>query len=112
MARVWLVAVALTLGAATPEPPGSDYDLVWTAFAREVRWQTGESQPVAAGERSGRARARLIRTRPGVLRLEWRGAGGGRPRPVWSPRGPRRSAPPTPALPPAPPPAPPARRRP
>src|SRR5438309_1595839 len=76
MARVWLVAVALTLGAATPEPPGSDYDLVWTAFAREVRWQTGESQPVAAGERSGRARARLIRTRPGVLRLEWRGEGG------------------------------------
>jgi len=46
MARVWLVAVALTLGAATPETPGSDYDLVWTAFAREVRWQTGESQPV------------------------------------------------------------------
>jgi len=79
MVRVWLVAVALTLGAATPETPGSDYDLVWTAFAREVRWKTGESQPVAAGERSGRARARLTRTRPGVLRLEWQGEGGDGP---------------------------------
>src|SRR2546423_9313734 len=110
MARVWLVAVALTLGAATPEPPGSDYDLVWTAFAREVRWQTGESQPVAAGERSGRARARLIRTRPGVLRLEWRGGGGGGPGPVRPPRAPRLPFPPPPRHPPPPPRAPPSGR--
>src|SRR2546430_17680060 len=101
MARVWLVAVALTLGAATPDPPGSDYDLVWTAFAREVRWQTGESQPVAAGERSGRARARLIRTRPGVLRLEWRGGGGGGPGPVRAPRPPPAPLPPPPVHAPA-----------
>src|SRR2546423_10360209 len=98
MARVWLVAVALTLGAATPEPPGSDYDLVWTAFAREVRWQTGESQPVAAGERSGRAPARLIRTRPGVLRLGWRGEGGGGPGPLAPARRPRFPLPLPPVL--------------
>src|SRR5437867_3636948 len=59
-----------------PAAPASEYDLVWTAFAREVRYQQGESQPVAAGERSGRARARLISVRAGVLRLEWRGEGG------------------------------------
>src|SRR5438552_10487769 len=75
MVPVWLLAVALAAGPA-PAAPASEYDLVWTAFAREVRWQQGESQPVAAGERSGRARARLIRARPGVLRLEWQGEGG------------------------------------
>ena len=73
MVGVWLIAVALSAGATAPV---SDYDLTWTAFAREVRWQQGESQPVAAGERSGQARARLTRLRPGVLRLEWRGEGG------------------------------------
>ena len=73
MVGVWLIAVALSAGATAPV---SDYDLTWTAFAREVRWQQGESQPVAAGERSGQARARLTRVRPGVLRLEWRGEGG------------------------------------
>ena len=76
MTRVWLVALALTLGAAAPETPTSEYDFVWTSFAREVRWQSGESQPVAAGERSGRALARLTRMRPGVMRLEWQGEGG------------------------------------
>ena len=76
MVSVWLLAVALSVGAAAPAAPASDYDLVWTAFAREVRWQQGDSQPVAAGERSGHARARLQRVRPGVMRLEWRGDGG------------------------------------
>ncbi|HEY2994792.1 MAG TPA: hypothetical protein VGM22_18420 [Methylomirabilota bacterium] len=75
MVPVWLLAVALAAGTA-PAAPASEYDLVWTAFAREVRYQRGESQPVAAGERSGRARARLISVRSGVLRLEWRGEGG------------------------------------
>ena len=42
MVSVWLLAVALSLGAAAPAAPASDYDLVWTAFAREVRWQQGE----------------------------------------------------------------------
>ena len=78
MLPAWLLAVALSAGAAAPAVPATDadYDLVWTAFAREVRWQQGDSRPVAAGERSGRARARLTRVRPGVLRLEWRGEGG------------------------------------
>src|SRR5215475_7755560 len=74
MLLVWLLAVALA--GAPPASPASDYDLVWTVFAREVRWQQGESQPAAAGERSGHARARLSRVRPGVLRLEWRGEDG------------------------------------
>jgi hypothetical protein len=78
MLPVWFLAVAFSLGAAAPAVPASDfdYDLVWTVFAREVRWQQGDSQPVAAGERSGHARARLQRVRPGVMRLEWRGEGG------------------------------------
>jgi len=76
MVPVWLVAVALAAGTAAPAAPAPEYDLIWTAFAREVRWRQGESQPVAAGERSGRARARLIRVRAGVLRLEWQGEGG------------------------------------
>ena len=76
MVRVWLMAVALTLGPAPPASSATDYDLVWTAFAREARWQGGESQAVAAGERSGRARARLVPSRAGSLRLEWQGEGG------------------------------------
>src|SRR5690349_23941077 len=76
MLSVWLFAVALWAGAAPPPAPPADYDLVWTAFAREVRWQQGDSQPMAAGERSGRARARLTHLRPGVMRLEFRGEGG------------------------------------
>src|SRR5215470_6769560 len=78
MLPVWLLAVALSAGATAPAAPASepDYDFNWTASAREVRWQQGAAQPVAAGERSGRARARLTRLRPGVLRLEWRGEGG------------------------------------
>ena len=74
MLLVWLVAVALA--GAAPAAPASDYDFVWTVFAREVRWEHGDQQLVAAGERSGHARARLSRVRPGVLRLEWRGEGG------------------------------------
>src|SRR5262250_563565 len=73
---VWLFAVALALGPAGPASAAFDYDLVWTTFAREVRWEQGDKQPVAAGERSGRALARLIHVRPGVMRLEWRGDGG------------------------------------
>lgn len=78
MLPVWLLAVALSAGAAAPAAPASDpaYDLVWTVFAREVRWQQGDSRPVMAGERSGHARARLTHVRPGVMRLEWRGEGG------------------------------------
>ena len=41
MVPAWLVAVALSLAAAAPPAPAFDYDLVWTAFAREVRWQHG-----------------------------------------------------------------------
>src|SRR2546428_10109323 len=93
MVPVWLLAVALAAGPA-PAAPASEYDLVWTAFAREVRYQQGESQPVAAGERSGRARARLISVRAGVLRLEWRGAGGGRTPPARSARPPPLCLPP------------------
>ena len=52
MVPVWLVAVALSAGIAAPAAPASEYDFIWTAFAREVRWQQGESQPVAAGNTS------------------------------------------------------------
>src|ERR1043166_9621049 len=78
MLPIWLLAVALSAGTAAPAAPASDpdYDLVWTAFAREVRWQQGDSRPVAAGRRSGPGRGRLTPARPGVLRLEWRGEGG------------------------------------
>jgi hypothetical protein len=77
MLPVWLLALALSAGATAPATASEpDYDFTWTAFAREVRSPQGETQPVAAGERSGRARARLTRLRPGVLRLEWRGDGG------------------------------------
>jgi hypothetical protein len=72
----WLLAATVVLVTAAPEAPASEYEMVWTVFAREARWFGGESQPVAAGERSGRARARLTRMRPGVLRLDWRGDGG------------------------------------
>lgn len=75
--RTWVVALALSLAAATAaEAAGPEYDLTWTTFAREARWRNGEAQPVAAGERSGRAVARLTRVQPGVLRLDWSGEGG------------------------------------
>jgi hypothetical protein len=74
--RVWLVAAALVLTATAAEAAVVEYDLIWTTFARETRWAGEEKRPVAAGERSGRALARLTRLRPGVLRLEWWGEGG------------------------------------
>jgi len=74
--RVWLVAATLVLTATAAEAAALEYDLIWTTFARETRWAGDEKRPVAAGERSGRALARLTRIRPGVLRLEWRGEGG------------------------------------
>jgi hypothetical protein len=64
------------LAATATEAAAPEYDLAWTTFAREARWKGGETQPVAAGERSGRAVARLTRVRAGVLRLEWRGPEG------------------------------------
>jgi hypothetical protein len=74
--RVWVAALALTLAATAADAAGLEYDLTWTTFAREARWRNGETQPVAAGERSGRALATLTSVRPGVLRLQWRGEGG------------------------------------
>ena len=74
--RVWLVAATLVLTATAAEAAALEYDLIWTTCARETRWAGDEKRPVAAGERSGRALARLTRIRPGVLRLEWRGEGG------------------------------------
>src|SRR5205085_2348760 len=75
--RVWLVAATLVLTATAAEAAALEYDLIWTTFARETRWAGDEKRPVAAGERSGRALARLTRIRPGVLRLEWRGDAAG-----------------------------------
>jgi len=69
--RVWLVAAALSLGLTAPE-----YDLAWTSFARQAGWQGHDPRPVAAGERSGKAVARLVRVSPTVLRLEWQGPDG------------------------------------
>jgi hypothetical protein len=73
---VWLVAAALTLGLAEVAAFPFEYELTWTAFARQAGWRDQETQPVAAGERSGRAVARLVRVKPGVLRLEWHGPDG------------------------------------
>jgi hypothetical protein len=74
--RVWLFAAALALAATAAEASRVEYDLTWTAFAREARWKDGQPQPVAAGERSGRGVAWLTPAGPGILRLEWRGEGG------------------------------------
>jgi hypothetical protein len=73
--RVVLLAGALTLWAATSAAP-ADYELTWMAFARQSGWRDSEPQPVAAGERSGHAVARLIRISPTVFRLEWEGPEG------------------------------------
>jgi hypothetical protein len=73
--RVGLLAAALTLlakGAAAPP----EYDLTWTAFARQAVWEEREAKPVAAGQRSGQAVARLRRVGPRTLRLEWTGPEG------------------------------------
>jgi hypothetical protein len=74
--RVWLVATALSLGLAAPATAPPEYDLTWTAFARETGWRDHDPGPVVAGERSGRGVARLVRVGPRVLRLEWQGPGG------------------------------------
>jgi hypothetical protein len=68
--RVWLMAVALSL-LAKPAVAPLEYDLAWTAFARQATWQDSEPRPAAAGERSGQAVARLVRVGPSVRRLEW-----------------------------------------
>ncbi len=74
--RVWLVAAALTLGLAAPAKAPLEYDLIWTAFARQAQWQDQDARPVAAGERSGTGVARLVRVGPTVVRLEWQGPDG------------------------------------
>jgi hypothetical protein len=73
--RVWFLAAALTL-LAKPAAGPPEYDLTWTAFARQAAWEEREARPVAAGERSGHAVARLRRVGPDVLRLEWKGPDG------------------------------------
>jgi hypothetical protein len=74
---VWLVAAALSFALATSAAVPLEYEMTWTAFARQSGWRDHETQPVAAGERSGRAVARLVPVSPGVLRLEWQGQEGG-----------------------------------
>jgi hypothetical protein len=73
--RVWLLAAALTL-LARPAAGRREYDLGWTAFARQATWEGPDLRPVAAGERSGHAVARLVRVGPSVMRLEWKGPDG------------------------------------
>ncbi|HEX6211542.1 MAG TPA: hypothetical protein VF136_12240 [Methylomirabilota bacterium] len=74
--RVWLVAAGLALGLAAPAAGPPEYDLSWTASARQAGWQGEDARPVAAGERSGTAVARLVRVGPRVVRLEWQGPEG------------------------------------
>jgi hypothetical protein len=73
--RAWLLAAGL-LVSANPAAPVSEYDLTWTAFARQAAWQEREARPVVAGERSGQAVARFRRVAPNVFRLEWTGPDG------------------------------------
>jgi hypothetical protein len=75
--RVWLVAAGLTLVLGNPAAAPPEYEMTWTAFGRQSGYRDHDAQPVAAGERSGRAVARLRRVSPGVLRLEWQGPEGG-----------------------------------
>jgi hypothetical protein len=69
---VWLLAATLAAAAAV----AGEYELTWTSFARQAAWRDQDAQPVAAGEQSGQADARLVRVSPGVWRLEWRSADG------------------------------------
>jgi hypothetical protein len=73
---VWGVAAALWIGLAAPVAGPPEYDMAWTTFARQAGWVDHEPSPVAAGERSGTAVARLVRVSPAVLRLEWHGPDG------------------------------------
>ena len=68
--RVLLLVAALTVTVATSAAAPLEYELTWMAFARQSGWRDSETQPVAAGERSGRAVARLVAVSPTVLRLE------------------------------------------
>lgn len=74
--RVWLTAAVLSLGLAAPVRAPVDYDLAWTASARQAGWRDEEARPVAAGERSGKGVAHLVRVGPTVFRLEWQGPDG------------------------------------
>jgi hypothetical protein len=74
--RGWLVATVLWLGLAGTARVPAEYDLTWTAFARQAGWEDQDTRPVAAGERSGTGVARLIRVDRTTMRLEWRGADG------------------------------------
>jgi hypothetical protein len=74
--RVWLVAAALMLTLANAGAAPPEYELTWTVFARQSGWREHAARPVEAGERSGRAVARLVRVSPSVLRLEWQGPDG------------------------------------
>jgi hypothetical protein len=74
--RVLLLVAALTVTVATSAAAPLEYELTWMAFARQSGWRDSETQPVAAGERSGRAVARLVAVSPTVLRLEWQGPDG------------------------------------
>ena len=74
--RVWLLAAALTF-LAKPAVAPPEYNLTWTVFARQAGWEEDRNpRPVAAGERSGQAVARLVRVGPTVFRLEFTGADG------------------------------------
>jgi hypothetical protein len=101
--RVWLLAAALTFLANSVAP--GQYDLAWTAFARQATWQGYERRPVATAEQSGHAVARLVRIGPSVMRLEWGGPDGAG-RGLIGPAGPTRFTFPSPLLITGPPPLP------
>ena len=71
-----LAAALILLAIPVPAVGPPEYDLVWTVFARQAAWEGQDPRPVAAGERSGQAVARLIRVTPRVMRLEWNGPEG------------------------------------
>jgi hypothetical protein len=75
MRVVLLVAVlAASVAASAAAPP--EYEMTWMAFARQSGYRDSETTPVAAGEQSGRATARLVSVSPSVMRLEWQGPDG------------------------------------
>jgi hypothetical protein len=74
--RVWLLVAVLAASVATSTAGPPEYEMTWMAFARQSGWRDSETQPIAAGERSGRAVARLVPVSPTVLRLEWQGPDG------------------------------------
>ena len=74
--RVVLLVASLTVTVATSAAAPPEYELTWMSFARQSGWRDSETTPVAAGERSGHAVARLVAVSPTVLRLEWQGPDG------------------------------------